>query len=485
MALTATQPRQVRLIKCAILSPGLERLATGEAAGVLKNYGFDIIPYVQKIDIYESIFSNTLSGSITLLEDVGFIEYLPLVGVETLAVVFSVDTPSGFEYTFQRTFRIVKVGNVTYPRQEWRLYTLKLATNEFVQSASTRICKAYTDTASRNVRSIMTDLRIPSEQINVFDETTEKLQVTIPNYTPLQAINFFTLLAQTGDTKESNFLFFETMFSKLSVGTQPGGVGLGGFHFTSIKQLITTGLDIGLNNLHTFAADPARTTALRLTDDDSRDAIIRVHQEQAFDLLYDIAGGLLHSQVVKFDYLARVVDKLDNIPTVESRYDDTFDSRTHLSKYPVYPENFDLSADQTVRTFTIPSAEASASSAFAKQKGVNDIAVQKLYESIVLRARQMREIQHIKTIIDLPGQPDLRAGSVVNVLYPSSRSLENVNGTYNDPAFSAGTPYHSGPHLVTSVHHILAVRGSNTMEYRMHIRVNRDSFSAPLLGFSE
>ena len=130
-----TQPRQVRLIKCAILSPGLyQRAQSAEDAKILQSYGFDITPYVQKIDMFESIFSNTLSGSITLLEDVGFVEYLPLVGVESLAIQFSIDTVGQETRTFSHVFRIVKVGEVAYPRHQWRLYTLTLASFEFVMA---------------------------------------------------------------------------------------------------------------------------------------------------------------------------------------------------------------------------------------------------------------------------------------------------------------------------------------------------------------
>src|SRR4051812_41874719 len=106
-----TAARQVRLIRCSIFSPGLDlRAGNTRDADVLKNYGFDVMPFVQRIDIYESIFDNTLSGSISLLENVGLTEYLPLVGVEVLALIFQIDTEDGPQ-SFARTFRIVALQN--------------------------------------------------------------------------------------------------------------------------------------------------------------------------------------------------------------------------------------------------------------------------------------------------------------------------------------------------------------------------------------
>ena len=106
------------------------------------------------------------------------------------------------------------------------------------------------------------------------------------------------------------------------------------------------------------------------------------------------------------------------------------------------------------------------------------------HEAVVLRNRQLREIRHLQSLIDLPGQPDLRAGSVVIVNYPSTRILEGRNVTINTPTYSEGTPYHSGKHVVSSVHHILASQGGESMEYRMNIRVCKDSLGAPLIGTS-
>lgn len=464
MADLSTQPRQVRLLKCAIASPGLDqRAGSAEDAATLRTYGFDIMAYVQKIDIYENIFDNTISGSITLLENIGLIEYLPIIGVESVVVAFSVENENGDPKTFTRAFRVSKVSDIAYPRHDYRLYTLNLVTNEYVLSLSSRICRAFTNTTTRDaVRDVLThDLSIDPKRIITDERTHDKVSVVVPNYTPLQAINYFVVLSQTDEKKESNFLFFET---------------LDGFHFTSVSRLIQNGLT--QSDVRTFEVNPGQVTASFVTDEIARNAIKRIHQDQTFDLLSDITGGTLRSKMVYFDFLARKVENSE-----DSRYTDTFKKTTHLDKYPVYPENYDLSVSKDVRLFTVPSNAFSAQSKYSKSKGENPVE-QRLRESIVLRNRQLREIRHVQTLVDLPGQPDLRAGSVVNVLYPSSRALEGQNVNINTPVYTQGTPYFSGKHLVTSVHHILASKGGDQMEYRMNIRVCKDSFGAPLIGTS-
>jgi hypothetical protein len=464
MADLSTQPRQVRLLKCAIMSPGLEKRAgSGADAATLRTYGFDLTAYVQKIDIYENIFDNTISGSVTLLENIGLIEYIPIVGVESVMVAFSVENSSGEAKTFTRAFRVSKVSDIAYPRHDYRLYTLKLVTHEYVMSLSSRICRAFTNTTTRDaVREVLVkDLRIDPAQLITNEPTYDKVNIVIPNYTPLQTINYFTVLSQTSDNKESNFLFFET---------------LDGFHFTSVSRLIRNGL--AQRDFRTFEVNPGQVTGPFVNDETARNAIKRVHQDQTFDLLTDITGGTLRAKMVYFDVLARKIEHNE-----DSRYSETFKKTTHLDKYPVYPENYDLSVSKDVRLFTVPSNAFSAQSKYSKSKGENAVE-QRLRESIVLRNRQLREIRHVQSLIDLPGQPDLRAGDVVNVLYPSSRALEGQNVNINTPVFTQGTPFFSGKHLVTAVHHILASKGGDQMEYRMNIRVCKDSFGAPLIGTS-
>lgn len=462
-----TSPRQVRIIKCAILAPGLELRGRNDSdRAELLNYGFDISPFVQKIHLYESIFDNTISGAITLLENIGLSEYLPLVGVETLAIKFEVDTELTTR-SFTRSFRIVGLKDQSFPRHDYRMYTLLLVTNEFVNSVSSRICRAFHDkTCEEAVKSILSaDLKVPDKMLKTDEATFGTVDVVIPNYMPLQAINYFTTLAQTNKSpRESNFLFFET---------------LDGFHFASIHALITDGL--ANPNIKTFDVTPGQVSvASTVSDDVLTNAIMRVHQDQSFDLLFDIAGGALRSRMVTFDFLARQVSKGKD---GDSRYTKSFGETTHLDRYPVYPENFDLTVSNNVRIFTVPTNLLSTQSTYIKS--IEAPAEQRMHEAIVLRNRQMREIQHLQTLLELPGQPDLRAGDVVVVNYPSSRLLEGrENETINASVPNHPTPFYSGPHLVTGVHHILSNKGPGSFEYRMNVKVTKDSLGSPLYGSS-
>lgn len=457
-----TQPRQVRIISCLLQSPGLENRVAPAARAAAKE-GIEISSYLQQVDIYESIFDNTISGSIMLLENLGLIELVPIIGIEYLWFHFEVETLGGEKREFKRQFRITKVRDVSYPRHDQRLYTLDLSTHEFVASVSHRISRQYDKkTVKEAVADILEKDLAASARIKTIEDTFGKITITIPNYTPLQAINFLTLLAQTKKKKESNFVFFET---------------LDGFHFTSVSKLIEDGKKAAKDTL--FLVDPEAVSGVAQRDDDKiRNAISRIYQDQTADVLVDIAGGMLRSQMIHFDFLARKIEHVE-----DSRYTDTFKKTTHLNDNPVYPENYDQGVSKNVRTFTFPTNVWTVKGSW--WKGIEpDTPEQKLYESIVLHNRQLKELTHIQTLIELPGNPEIRAGSVMNIQYPSTR-LMSGGASITSPVPQKETPLFTGPHLVTSVRHVMTPIGGGQFDYQMHLKVCKDSHRQKAMEFKE
>jgi len=311
-----------------------------------------------------------------------------------------------------------------------------------------------------------------------FENTAGNIDIVIPNYTPLQAINFFSLLAQTDTTPaESNFVFYET---------------LEGFFFTSIRKLIADGKAQYAQDTTKSRNDPSRVVPMfrvnanqmtgqpKIADSAAYNSIIKLHQNEVFDSIKDIASGMLRTKMLRLDFFARKWNEED------SRYTETFKKTTHLDQYPVYPENFDQSVNRNVKLFIVPTNTSIANSTYVEQSG-EVITPQKMFESIVLRNRQMKEIQHLRTVFEVPGQPQLRAGKVVWIDYPSSRELQGKGDQSRtiDNIAQSSTPYHSGLHLLTHVRHCLRQVSMGVMEYTMHCEAVRDSFGSPMIPYKQ
>ena len=464
MALSLTAPRQVKLRRCVIWSPTLHLRGIDAAAKEhLLAHGQDISASVVSLDIYESIFQNTLSGTVRLKESDGYPELFPLVGTEYLIVEFVIDYEDG-EKVFDRIFRIRKVGDQSFPKNEERNYALELVSPEFVVSVSSRMTERFTETCADAVRKIMeTRLHIDNTRIHTVENTSGTIDVLIPNYTPLQAINYFTALALTEEAPyASNFLFYET---------------LEGFYFRSIRGILQeypAGKEVA-----TFQVNAHQLTSAQVMDKTQAfNSIIRLQQEQTFDVMSDVTSGVLRSRMLHLDFFARKFYEED------SRYTDTFKTfkDDHLDDYPLYPDNFDQGVDRNTKLFTVLSDTSSSESAYRKQnEGI--VPPKRRHESVVLRNRQLREIQHLRTMLEVAGRPNLRAGTVIILNYPSTRTLQNEHPNLCAPGVQGPTPYHSGRHLVTAVRHNLVQISTGMMEYRMHIEATRDSLGAPLIPY--
>ena len=460
MATSQTAPRQVKLTQCSILSPTLEHRAVDAAqAEKFRTAGIDILDAVQAVNIYESIFDNTISATIDIEESSAYPEYFPLVGQEFVRLVFTVNY-LGEDREFARTFRIRRLGDQSYPSDAKRSYTLDLVTPEFFTSLSSRMIKKYEKTTcTEAVRDIMTNrLNIPADRIKEIEETDLKISAVIPNYTPLQAINFFTSLGLTQQKSESNFLFYET---------------LDGFWFVSVASLI----DPTVESVATYEVNANKMTGQpEISELEAYNSILGLHQKQSFDVLMDVTTGLLRTKMLHLDFFARKWEEED------SRYTDTFKETTHLDEFPLYPDNFDQSVARNVKLFIVPTNTSSAGSKYALSVG-EQADENKLYQSVVLRNRQLRELRHLTTVLKVPGQPSVRAGSVIDLFYPTSRNLQGDTVNTSMATISGKTPYYSGRHLVTAVRHVLTQAAPAHMEYTMHLEATRDSFGAKLVPY--
>ena len=375
MATPLPAPRQVKLRRCAIWSPTLHlRGADATAQEDLLAHGQDISASVVSLDIYESIFQNTITGTVRLKETHGYPEYFPLVGTEFLFIEFVIDY-LGEERIFNRVFRIRKIGDQSFPKNEEREYTINLVTPEFFQSMSSRMTKRYTGTCAEAVKEIMeTRLQIEDKRIYAAEKTSGTIDGLIPNYTPLQAINYITAISLTEEVPyASNFLFYET---------------LDGFYFRSIRGILQQhpANQTPPAEVATYQVNANKLTGAQVIDEaQAFSSIIQIHQKNTLDVLTDATSGVLRSRMLHLDFFARKFTESD------SRYTETFKTYKddHLAQYPLYPDNFDQSIDRNTKLFTTLSDTSSTESAYRKQNE-GKVPPRRRHESDVLRNRQLR-----------------------------------------------------------------------------------------------
>ena len=206
-----------------------------------------VIDYLVELQLYESIFSNVLSGELSLSDSRNLIKELPIVGEELL--IIKVKTPSlPDRYNISKTFKIYSIENRKIVRdQNTQIYKIKFISQEATVDSITPLFKPFKGKISDVVQTIYNDyLQMPrtydvttnntislnknNAELLLLNDTNNNVKFVSPGWTPLQCINWLAKKSIPGDLKACTYLFWETTKN---------------FFYGSIENLISKNITIG------------------------------------------------------------------------------------------------------------------------------------------------------------------------------------------------------------------------------------------------
>jgi|TARA_R110000737_G_scaffold24464_1_gene43180 hypothetical protein len=236
------------LLECSVHSP------SGNVAVELNTAGRLI-----ELNIFEDLFSNVLKGTLIMMDTQGLAETIPLVGDETLVISFLTPGGQGTQTTSNTTNRNSRTVAEEAVRQRFKIYDcnetlmqnrvksyeLFFVSEEYVYSSKTKVSKGYSaskysvivkDQMNKINKNIKSDY-----QKNIYiEETSTPQNVIVPNWSPLQAINFCAARSLSDDItpqEQSNTSANQTpkALGSLFVFYEKLGTG---FFYESIETMI-------------------------------------------------------------------------------------------------------------------------------------------------------------------------------------------------------------------------------------------------------
>ncbi len=166
-----------------------------------------------EINLYESIYSNSVTGNIVIRDSQNFIQRYSISGQETIA--FNVHTP-GAEGPNQidlkkHPARIFKVSDKIATKEREQVYTLHFSSQELITNARKRFSRALTGTTSDMARQLLKNKEFIGTSKDCYVEESVGIhKIVFPYMRPFGAI---TMLATRSESKEYDtpgFLFYET-----------------------------------------------------------------------------------------------------------------------------------------------------------------------------------------------------------------------------------------------------------------------------------
>lgn len=187
---------------------------------------FRIEDYMLGMNIYEDLFSNYTTGTLTLKDPAGLLEALPIIGEEKLSISFSTSTELGFK-TYIKVFDVYKVADINRDRKT-QYYTLHFASQIMQQNLQGNLSRSFSGKSHEIVHGIYTAYLSQKEKFTI-EESKHSRELIAPNVKALDFINYLsdtTVRGASSDNTESSYLFYEDR---------------DGFNFVTLEGLLSIG----------------------------------------------------------------------------------------------------------------------------------------------------------------------------------------------------------------------------------------------------
>jgi len=408
---------------------------------------------IVELSIYEDLFSPTMTGHFTLTDAQGFIETFDISGFNFIEITFSKTGVDDLN-KIKKTFRVYKIGDRKQSTRSSEIYTIFFCSEELFISEQTKVVKSFKEKQiSEIVNSILTNnLSVSSNKIGTIEPTTGVYNFIIPNLKPFETINWLSTYAKSAEIIENrtgaDLLFFEN--NK-------------GFNFRSIQSMMYE------DSVGTYHYDPQGLPNQTRDLEYLMTRILSYKFVETFDTLKHINSGSFANKLIALDPILRT-------STIsEFKYDDYFPNSISLNNYGVtsnYKNRFNKSVSDTTDAVVKVATSNAQQRNFPLIKN-DSVAYATIAPNIDIetyvpyRTAQLSLANYTKIEFNIPGDPKLKVGDVIEILLPSlSNREQNAIDAIEDP-------YYSGYYLISGIRHMLDGRGT----YLCVVEAIKDSVS--------
>jgi hypothetical protein len=405
------------------------------------------------IELYEDLFSTSMSGNLVLLDIDNISENGPIIGQEFLTLKIS--TPSLEDNDLSFTFNIHKVGTKTEANKNVQLLVLNFITPELLRNNRTRVSKSYTDTISNIVKDVLKDTRYINTKKKLFIEPTSGIRkVVSPNYHPYRFIT--NLTSESINSKGSqNYMFFENSR---------------GIHFKTLDSISETDTifnysmgDVGMINGKTvdIGKDFERPLAMTIVSNN--------------DMLLNTMSGMLGSKIIKYNMYNKTYE------TTRYGYFADFELNKTIDSNPVYNDNFIDEFQNTIGSFSDAKMYLQPVTSDGKHdiQHTNEINSYSytpigISNNLLQRRAKITEINSgINVSLKVNGNTIIAVGETINISFPV------VGRPHDSGEFDK---YYSGKYIITTLKHQFDIANRR---HTIEMSAAKDSISTKLPNDAE
>lgn len=409
------------------------RFSLNELSIVTKKGVLDISKIYEEINIFDSILSPVMSGTISINDSVGISSKLIFDGSEVLLVNIGKDTDSA-AFRLKKAFRIYKQSERKNLTQNSETYNLEFVSDEFIFSDQQRINQSYKSTYTDIVQKILTNyLKAPSTKLNgIFEKTSGIRDIVIPNLKPLEAIEWCAKRS-VDEKKSPNYVFFENNL---------------GYNYVSLSTLLSQDQ---LFNIKFSAKNMNETTAVNdLLSPRSYEVISQT------DKIQQTRSGVNAGTFIGFDPITR------SIGTKKIGFEDHYNAMKHGNKTPNLAQSTNRGGElateayNSKKTVSIFGANRKNSNYVKKYDPTSISKVETQEDFVFQRKAVLTNLMNKKIKLVMPGNFQLTSGFNLNMRVPDFSIKESGDDANEDRGLS-------GKYLIVASRHIIGFEKHETI----------------------
>ena len=410
----------------------------------------------QMIDIYENMFSNGLTGTITIVDTNNLIMNAPITGQEFLS--FKITTPTLDNVPIDFTEHVMAVYKIDARKAERgnEVIQLHFCSPELLRNSRTRLSKAYKGNASEIVGVILQDAKALNTKKNLYIESTLGIKkIVSPNKNPYSLIRDLTTDA-IGTNGSPHFVFFEN---------------LDGIHFRTLESLYSQGSKGEFIASDRGTVDFQAGGVTNIEEDLKR--VLDYEMASNNDTKRNIKSGMFASKTVSHNIYQKNFDV--RVFDYFEEFNDNVRVSGGVSDYPIYnkaPVDFanNLSDFNDARIFMHGTSKDTNGFDTQHYEGTDtNYTPNDIQKTIAKRNAKNTELDNgVKINMEINGNTTIKTGSIIDFQLP----IVGTNHTGDN--FDI---YHSGKFLITKARHNFD-RTAN--RYKMYISTVKDSFNQEL-----
>ena len=455
----------------------LETCEIISSAGVVADITLSIV----EINLFESIFASSLTGSIILADTNNLTDNLPIIGQEYISL--KIVTP-GLEQTEQvidftkNVFCLYEVGNRQSASVGSEVYELKFCSPELLRNERVRVSKSFEQTTDQIVKAVMENPKYLNTRKKVYLEPTLGIRkILSPNYHPFQLIQNLAREAMATADESPHYLFYENIF---------------GFHFRSVQSLYSQGSQ---GEYH--VGDIGKREEFGNEQEQNYKRAIDFSIPNRNNSIADIKGGMLGSTIIMHDIynkryqktMFKYFEEHDKYMRIESSYAPKYnnvliddentvenftDARIHLhptsitekdldAQYVKVPPTVEELIEQGVdRGLAVAAVEKEEQLA---EEGNNDYISNRANKWLLHRNQRMHELNTGMTVnMSIHGNTTVTVGQVIEINVPiSGLDHEGVGQS----------KLQSGLYLISKIRHTFS---QPTRTHMISLQATKDSY---------